>query len=219
VRDFLHELAVAAADELPGCSCAIAVLRDEQLVPVAASAANAQRLDAIGMDGPHQLAAHESRVVHIADIRVETRWPRFRERALAEDVSSVVTSPIAVDEDHVTIGFLTVYSPEPYVFESTERQHRVHRVVGEASRAVSLAARLAKSERTSWHLEEALSSRSVIDQAIGILMAQNRCNADAAFQMLRSASQRGNVKLRTVAAQIVTSVGGQVAEPPSFRRP
>ena len=218
MRDFLHELAVAAADELPGTSCAIAALRDERLVPMAASSTSARRLDTVGADGPHQLAARESRPVHVADLRTETRWPRFREQAALEAVCSCVISPIEIDDNHATVGLLTVYSAEPHVFDSTERQHRVARLVDEASRAVSLAARLASSERVTWDLEDALSSRAVIDQAIGIVMAQNRCNAQTAFDVLRAASQRGNVKLRAIAAEIVTGVGGPPADRPTFKR-
>lgn len=53
-------------------------------------------------------------------------------------------------------------------------------------------------------LNEALQSRAVIEQAKGMLMASNRgLTPDQAFSMLRSASQRENVKLRNVAKQIV----------------
>ena len=54
------------------------------------------------------------------------------------------------------------------------------------------------------HLNEALSSRAVIEQAKGILMAGTQgLTADAAFDMLRRASQRENVKLREIAMRIV----------------
>ncbi|WP_245158935.1 ANTAR domain-containing protein [Blastococcus sp. TF02A-35] len=46
-------------------------------------------------------------------------------------------------------------------------------------------------------------TRQVIGQAVGLLMAQRRCTAEAAFDMLRVASQRGNEKLREVAARMV----------------
>jgi AmiR/NasT family two-component response regulator len=57
-----------------------------------------------------------------------------------------------------------------------------------------------------------MGSRRVIDQAIGIVMAQNRCTADEAFGVLKRASQHRNTKLRQVAADVVTSVSG---EPPT----
>jgi AmiR/NasT family two-component response regulator len=54
-----------------------------------------------------------------------------------------------------------------------------------------------------------LASRAVIDQAVGIIMGQNRCTADEAFEVLRSISQNRNVKLRDIAVDMVTSVSGQ----------
>lgn len=48
-----------------------------------------------------------------------------------------------------------------------------------------------------------LETLSVVEQAKGILVAQTGCTADEAFDLLRSASQRSNVKLRDVARKIV----------------
>ncbi|MDQ3827623.1 MAG: ANTAR domain-containing protein, partial [Actinomycetota bacterium] len=56
------------------------------------------------------------------------------------------------------------------------------------------------------HLRIALSSRSVIDQAIGIVMAQRHCDPHTAFATLRTISQRRNIKLRTVAAELVAAI-------------
>ena len=48
-----------------------------------------------------------------------------------------------------------------------------------------------------------LSSQAVIEQAKGILIAQRGCSADDAFDILRRASQRTNVPVRTLAAELV----------------
>jgi hypothetical protein len=55
-------------------------------------------------------------------------------------------------------------------------------------------------------LEKALESRDIIGQAKGILMARQHITADAAFELLVRASQRTNVKLRDVAAELVARV-------------
>jgi len=52
-------------------------------------------------------------------------------------------------------------------------------------------------------LRTVLESRPVIDQAKGILVAQQHCSADDAFAMLAEASQKSNRKLRDVAQAIV----------------
>jgi AmiR/NasT family two-component response regulator len=82
----------------------------------------------------------------------------------------------------------------------------------EASRALALAVRMAERSEMSAHLQNALASRAVIDQALGIIMGQNWCTADEAFEVLRSIFQNRNIRLRDVAADMVTAVSGQ---PPS----
>ena len=65
-------------------------------------------------------------------------------------------------------------------------------------------------------LREALTSRSTVDQAIGILMARHACNATIAFGMLRAASQARNRKLRDVAVDLLTATGGPPTAPTPF---
>jgi len=55
-------------------------------------------------------------------------------------------------------------------------------------------------------LQARMKSMPVIEQAKGILMAQQRCGPDEAFDLLRRASQRANVKVRVLAAQIIAKL-------------
>ena len=58
-------------------------------------------------------------------------------------------------------------------------------------------------------LQHAMQSRAVIDQAKGILMAQRRCTAEEAFDVLIAVSQGTHRKLREVAQALVyTTAGG-----------
>ena len=52
-------------------------------------------------------------------------------------------------------------------------------------------------------MAEAMSSRAIIEQAKGILMAQQGVDSEAAFAMLSRASQTANRKLRDIAQAIV----------------
>ena len=54
-------------------------------------------------------------------------------------------------------------------------------------------------------LAAAVESRDVIGMAKGLLMASSGCSPDGAFDLLRNASQRENVKLVEVARRIVRS--------------
>jgi AmiR/NasT family two-component response regulator len=47
-------------------------------------------------------------------------------------------------------------------------------------------------------------------------MAQERCAQAKAFEILRTASQRSNLKLRDIAAAIITSVSGEPPRPHPF---
>jgi AmiR/NasT family two-component response regulator len=64
-----------------------------------------------------------------------------------------------------------------------------------------------------------LISRAVIDHAVGILMAQQRCDEDTAFDILRRASQNRNIKLRELATEIVATVSGNAPERDTFQPP
>ena len=61
-----------------------------------------------------------------------------------------------------------------------------------------------------------LETMPVIEQAKGIIMAQSHCGHAQAFDLLRRASQRSNVPVRDLAAQIVAKTA-QVPPKPSSK--
>lgn len=63
--------------------------------------------------------------------------------------------------------------------------------------------RLLDAEAELATLRDALESRLVIGQAMGLLMARQGLSTDAAFEALARQSQETNVKLRDVAARLV----------------
>ena len=68
-------------------------------------------------------------------------------------------------------------------------------------------------------LQARLDTMPVIEQAKGILMAQQRCRPDEAFEILRLASQRANVKVHVLAEQIVAHFGSHKPEGDAEPRP
>ncbi len=64
--------------------------------------------------------------------------------------------------------------------------------------------------RRAAQLERALESRIVIEQAKGLLMSTG-LTAEAAFHMLRKASQRENRKLHQVATDLVANAERRAA--------
>lgn len=55
-------------------------------------------------------------------------------------------------------------------------------------------------------LQARLDTMPVIEQAKGIIMAQRGCGPEEAFDLLRRASQRSNVKVHVLATQIVGNI-------------
>jgi PAS domain S-box-containing protein len=56
-------------------------------------------------------------------------------------------------------------------------------------------------------MRQAMESRSVIDQAIGMLIAAHGCSPDEAFQMLSAHSRQSNRKVREIATAMVEGAG------------
>jgi len=68
---------------------------------------------------------------------------------------------------------------------------------------IRLAIRLEAAQSLNRDLLEALQSRTPINLATGILMAQSRCSQSEAFGLLTRVSNSRNVKLRVVAQEIL----------------
>jgi len=76
-------------------------------------------------------------------------------------------------------------------------------VAAHAGMASQVAAALFGHRDLAQQLREAMQSRAVIEQAKGIVMAQQRCTVDEAFERLTKVSQNSNRKLRDVARALV----------------
>ncbi|HVV10206.1 PAS and ANTAR domain-containing protein [Amycolatopsis sp.] len=66
-------------------------------------------------------------------------------------------------------------------------------------------------------LQRAMASRAGIEQAKGMIMLGYGCDSAAAFEMLITASQRGNVKLRELADRLVAAVQNPAVQPDRTR--
>jgi hypothetical protein len=115
------------------------------------------------------------------------------------------------------VGALSLYALAPGVFGAEETQ-RAGRFAEPAAGALALGLRLVTYSDLVDQLRASLASRAVIDQAVGVIMGQERCTQDKAFATLRSESQNRNLKLRDVAREVVTSASGEPPQPPPFGR-
>lgn len=168
-------------------------------------------------DGPCVEALRTGAVSGPIDLVTEKRWPAWTAVATMLGFSSAAGIPGEVSPGERIA--LNLYAPVPDAFDGPVL-HRATLFAQEVARTLPAAVRLFEADERATHLEQALASRSTIDQAIGVLMSQNRCTPEVAFGILRRASQNRNIKLRDVAATIIERYTGHpAAEAPAFERP
>lgn len=219
VEQFLHELAVLAARTVSeGMSCGTA-LRQRGRASLAATACSdplaseADRVQHQAGEGPAAHVLRHGRPVRIQDTATHDRWPRFCHQAAELGIRSCYALPLTANG--APAGALLLYARRPGAF-GPEEASRAEKFAGHASGALALSLRMAACLDQNEQLRSSIVSRAVIDQALGVIMATEHCPRDKAFALLRSASQNTNVKLRDLAATIVTRASG---EPPGLTAP
>jgi GAF domain-containing protein len=208
--DFLQALADEAVARAPAADgCGITLSRERRPLTVASSGETARQLDEkqYGLDdGPCLQAMREAEEIMVTDMVDEQRWGSYPADAVAYGTHSSLSLPIAAHTD--TVGALNLYSPDKDGFAETDLG-LLRSLAAQATGAIALAQRIADAQEWAEDMQNALRSRTVIDQAIGIVMGQRRCDADQAFDVLRGASQNRNIKLRELCAELVTKIGGR----------
>ena len=197
VQHTLQKICDLAVETIEGCDHAgISFLKGKNVSTPAASDDVPRAVDAIQYEtgeGPCLDAIRKHEVFATGDLAAEDRWPNFSHRAHDETgVTSMLCFRLFVAAD--TLGALNLYSKGVDAFD--EEASAVGMVFA-AHAAIALSSALHDEQ-----MDEALRSRDVIGQAKGILMAREGLTADQAFDSLRRASQRLNVKLRELAAEV-----------------
>ena len=150
--------------------------------------------------GPCLDAARDNRIVIVEDARRDGRWGHVLPAMADEGVLSSLSAPLPVQG--AVIGALNVYARHPSTFD--ERSIAVaERLASFAAVAVANAMAYARVAEEAEQMQQAMASRSIIEQAKGIIMGRVGCDADAAFRLLVEQSQHENRKLREVAAELV----------------
>jgi GAF domain-containing protein len=156
--------------------------------------------------GPCVDAGLSGVVLTIDDMRHETRWLDYAAAVLPRGVLSSLSVPLPVQTD--VVGALNCYSRTPSAFPDRSREIALQ-LAGHVGATLANAVTYTETAQLAENLQSAMVSRAVIEQAKGIIMAQNRCDADRAFEILRVASMGRNIKLRQVAADLVAGVTGR----------
>jgi GAF domain-containing protein len=157
-------------------------------------------------DGPCVEAAKTRQVVRVTVPQVSDRWPAFATASAEAGIGSYLCAPLFVDDEHH--GSLNLYHSDNHGFTDLETALlRLYTASAEA--ALHSAHRHRRARHHIDQLEQALTTRAVINQAKGIIMGAHRIPADEAFDMLVDRSQRQNIKLHHLAAQFIAEIINQ----------
>ena len=207
LEQVLTEITGIAARGVPGAEAvSTTMLRGEKPFTAAYSGEMAIKADELQYaedSGPCMDAGRGGVVLRIDDMLAETRWPRYVARVRGEGVRSSLSVPLPYQGNY--IGALNIYSSLPAAFASAESLNAGRDVAEAIAVAVVNADAHNRLGEQARNLQLAMETRAVIEQAKGVLMAQRRVDAEAAFEILRDASQRYNRKLRDIAVGIVES--------------
>ena len=130
-----------------------------------------------------------------------SEYPDFARLAQERGVQSTLSLPLMAGGSGV--GAMNLYAKTLKGF-SEEDEALGCDLAAAAAIVLANATAYWDSRHLAEQLTEAMQSRAVIEQAKGMLMARSPgMTADEAFDVLRRASQRENVKLRDIAMRLV----------------
>lgn len=200
----LTDLTKIARKAMPAVEAAsITLIRDEK--PFTAAFDGQLALDADELQyergyGPCIDAGLSGQVMMIDDMSTEDRWPDYARHAAARGVGSSLSVPLPFQTG--TIGALNTYSTRQRAF-GPDDQILGQEVATWMALAVGTADAAARTSDELRDMHTAMKTRAVIEQAKGILMERYRVDEDRAFAVLARTSQTSNIKLRTVAQELL----------------
>ncbi|MGO1971753.1 MAG: GAF and ANTAR domain-containing protein [Propionibacteriaceae bacterium] len=129
----------------------------------------------------------------VSDLSVETRWPQYGPQAVELGVVSHIGLQLFTEDNKV--GGLNLYASRAHAFQQDTLA--IARLF--ATQAAHAMGKAMKEEQ----LTESIATRTIIGQAMGIVMERYTLDDDRAFSFLKRTSQDGNIKLVEVARHIV----------------
>jgi len=210
----LNQLVVLATRQVRACSGAAAGMwQDGELVMLVTSHPDLPELTEAQLSsgrGPMLEAVAEGGPVTCADTLEETRWPEYASAALRCGVRCSVTLASRPGPEAVT---LSLYGARPRLLQSSQLD-LVELLIAFGGTAVGNAADYGDAQRTAQQLRAAAESRTLVDQAKGMLMHALGCTPDEALRWMRRTSQERNMRVADVARKVISSGGTDDFRPP-----
>jgi transcriptional regulator with GAF, ATPase, and Fis domain len=204
IDEILASISQLAAVVVPGADVATVTSLDRDGSRRSGASSSAGRAmadfeDSLG-EGPCADAARGSATTIAGELGGDPRWPRFGPRAGRLGLHSALALPLARGVE--IIGVLGLFAGSRNAFDAEPDQIMLS-LAAVATATVANTQVVERSILAVADLERALTSRAVIDQAIGILMSRSGVTEDQAFDRLRVMSQDSDVKLAEIARRLV----------------
>ena len=206
----LSGLAAAAVSEAAGddIECAVTLKLRRRPSTAAGSSNRALELDRLEQelgDGPCIRALREMAPVLIDDVSKDPRWQAYCRELSERNVHSTLGVPLEIAGD--ASAALNFFATKPGVF-TADVYDKALGFAAAAHNTLHLSVRINNAENRAEDLEAALESRTAINLACGVIMAQNRCSQEEAMAILTKVSSNRNRKLRDVAKDLIEQLSG-----------
>ena len=209
MSQILDQVVQVVRQHVPGAEqSSMTLVRGNKAATAASTGPLPVALDEIQYDqgyGPCLDAGRCDEVMHIDDMSTEQRWPEYTPLAVEHGVHSSLSLPLPVE--NYLVGALNVYATRVGAFTPDSLSVGTA-LAGHVTAALSFAESSHGHRLRADNLAKAMRSRDVIEQAKGMIMAQRKISAEAAFSMLRKLSMDENIRLQELAVSIVTSASG-----------
>jgi GAF domain-containing protein len=185
-----------------GVEASITLMRNEQATTAAFTGELALQLDEMQYGtghGPCMEAALGGQVIEIPDARDEARWSDYVPTFLEHGALSSIAVPVPAAQ---LSAALNLYAPVTQAFTDDDRRAVVE-FAAYAGAALTNMDALQDARELAANRQTAMKSRSVIEQAKGILIERHRLSPDEAFRLLAETSMHTNRKVRDLAEQLV----------------
>jgi len=210
------ELALTAVDQADGVGLTMLEGRKKPVTVFASNAGLSVTVDQAQYDdgvGPCLESYRSRSIICVGDpAAVADQWPGYARAAADTGVGSTLSVPLVAGDQ--VYGALNLYATTNSAFSEDDIE-TAQDFTSQAAVVLANASAYWDARDLASGLGEAMKSRAVIEQAKGKLMATGRYTPEQAFEVLVTASQRSNVRLRDIADRMVngTSTFTELAGP------
>ena len=155
-------------------------------------------------EGPCLTAYGSGEPVAVTDLGADSRWIRLATVMGQVSVRAVAAVPIRLAG--VTVGSLNAYTTTARAW-SPEELGGLEAFAELATGVVQGGVRLDTSETEVGQLRQALTSRVLIEQAKGVLVAREGLDPEAAFQRLRRQARSTGRPIADIAGEVIAHAG------------